>query len=86
MFIDVLESSDECLNTKDLGGWTPLHYSAYNGYIDVCHLLLKNVKITKPKDPNGLTPFDVAEQRNHKSTCASFELFYKNRANRKQSC
>ena len=85
LFVDSLESTDECLNARDLRGWTPLHCSAYNRYIDVCHLLLKNVRNTKPKDPNGLTPFDVAEQRNHKSACASFELFYKNRANNKQT-
>ena len=85
LFVDTLESTDECLNAKDNREWTPLHCAAYNGYIDVCHLLLKNVRNTKPKDPNGLTPLGVAEQRNHQSTCACFKLFYKNRANTKQS-
>jgi len=84
LFVDTLDATDECLNPRDHREWTPLHCAAHNGYIDVCHLLLKNVRNTKPKDSNGLTPLDVAEQRNHKSTCASFNFFYKNRANKKQ--
>ena len=85
LFMKTLGATDEDLNLKDHRGWTPLHCAAYHGKIDVCHLLLKNIRNTKPKYLNGLTPLDVAEERNHTSTCTSFKLFYKNRTNKKRS-
>ena len=32
----------EHANTKDYREWTPLHEAAYNGYLDICKLLLEN--------------------------------------------
>ena len=66
--------NDECiddLNPKDNEGSTPLHYSALNGHMSICRLLLKNLVLKdllvdiNPKNKFGFTPLHFAEKNGH---------------------
>lgn len=41
-------------------GWTPLHYAAAGGHIDVIRLLLENAAFIDAESPNGTTPLMMA--------------------------
>ena len=41
-------------------GWTPLHYAASNGHVDVIKLLLENYAYIDAESPNGTTPLMMA--------------------------
>jgi ankyrin repeat protein len=41
-------------------GWTPLHYAATNGHLDVMNLLLDNYAYIDAESPNGTTPLMMA--------------------------
>jgi ankyrin repeat protein len=41
-------------------GWTPLHYAATNGHIDVMNLLLEHSAYIDAESPNGSTPLMMA--------------------------
>ena len=43
-------------------GWTPLHYAATNGHIDVINLLLDAYAYIDAESPNGTTPLMMAAQ------------------------
>jgi ankyrin repeat protein len=47
-------------NTQDKYGRTPLHWAAYNGYIDVVKLFLVHGADPAVKDKDGRTPLDLA--------------------------
>lgn len=43
-------------------GWTPLHYAATRGHLDVIRLLLDNYAYIDAASPNGSTPLMMAAQ------------------------
>ncbi|MBC7682269.1 MAG: ankyrin repeat domain-containing protein [Ferruginibacter sp.] len=43
-------------------GWTPLHYAATRGHLDVIRLLLENFAYIDAASPNGSTPLMMAAQ------------------------
>ncbi|WP_295960939.1 ankyrin repeat domain-containing protein [Rhodoferax sp.] len=43
-------------------GWTPLHYAATRGHLDVMRLLLENFAYIDAASPNGSTPLMMAAQ------------------------
>lgn len=43
-------------------GWTPLHYAASRGHLDVIRLLLENYAFIDAASPNGTTPLMMAAQ------------------------
>nr|WP_315242685.1 ankyrin repeat domain-containing protein [uncultured Albidiferax sp.] len=43
-------------------GWTPLHYAATHGHLDVMRLLLENHAYIDAASPNGSTPLMMAAQ------------------------
>jgi hypothetical protein len=54
------------LNVKDVGdGWTPLHWAAYNGHIEISRLLLQNGAEVNARSSNGYTPLHWAARNGH---------------------
>ncbi len=43
-------------------GWTPLHYAATKGHLDIMNLLLENNAYIDAESPNGTTPLMMASQ------------------------
>lgn len=43
-------------------GWTPLHYAATKGHLDIMDLLLENNAFIDAESPNGTTPLMMASQ------------------------
>lgn len=43
-------------------GWTPLHYAATKGHLDIMNLLLENNAYIDAESPNGTTPLMMAAQ------------------------
>ncbi len=41
-------------------GWTPLHYAAAGGHVDIIRLLLENYAFIDAESPNGTTPLMMA--------------------------
>ena len=52
---------------------TPLHPEAKNGFYSICELIVQNVRIKFPKDDNGFTPRDLAQENGHQEICRLFE-------------
>ncbi len=43
-------------------GWTPLHYAASKGHLDIMSLLLENHAYIDAESPNGTTPLMMASE------------------------
>ena len=84
LFVDNIEFKERNLNLKDFRGWTPLHSAAYNGHERVCLMLIQNVGEKKPKNSEGLTPLEIAEQRKHGGVVAVLKSFDKHNARNEQ--
>ncbi len=52
-------------------GWTPLHYAATNGHVEVMNLLLEHYAYIDAESPNGTTPLMMAA---HYGTAAGVKL------------
>lgn len=49
-------------------GWTPLHYAATNGHLDIMNLLLEENAYIDAESPNGTTPLMMAAQYSDESS------------------
>jgi ankyrin repeat protein len=54
------------VNSKDKDGWTPLHWAAWNGHLDIVQILLPNGADVNAKDSDGFQPIDVAKSEDIK--------------------
>ena len=61
------------VNPADNHGWTPLHDAAFNGYLDVCSLIIDNVDNKHPVDNSGKTPKNLADEFKHVEVSKLFE-------------
>ena len=52
-------------NPRKDDGWTPLHYAAKKGHLDICKLICKNIEDKNPKDNYGLSPIFLANGNGH---------------------
>lgn len=50
---------------RDNSGWTPLHYAAFEGHIDVCEALLEAGAKVDETDNDGKGPLMLAAQEGH---------------------
>ena len=48
-----------------LVGWTPFHFAARFGHVEVCRFIMDN----NPETPNGLTPLHYAARYGHFEVC-----------------
>ena len=53
-------------------GWTPLHYSAANGHLEVCRLFMDTVEDKNPEDLCDRTPLHLAAKSEHLEVCHLF--------------
>jgi len=49
------------VNSKGSSGWTPLHFAANGGYVEVAKLLIAKGVDVNAKTGDGVTPLDRAE-------------------------
>jgi len=84
---NVVEYSMESMNTKDSRGRGILHYGVLSGNLEVVTYLVEQVGMEILEgDENGITPFELAYQMNHKEIICfftqeigcSYEQMYKN--------
>ena len=71
----IIQKLEDKKNPKDYCNGTPLHRAARNGFYSICELIIQNVRIKFPKDDNGFTPRDLAQEYEHQEIC---QLFGKN--------
>ena len=53
------------LNLADEDGWTPLHFAASKGQIQIVKAILGQVAEKNPVNKKGKTPKDLFLERNH---------------------
>jgi hypothetical protein len=63
-------------NAKNEGGWTPLHYAAYEGHVNVVRLLLEHGADPTVKNKDGDTPLDIARAGGHREVVSLIEEFH----------
>lgn len=51
--------------THNFSGWSPLHYAVYRGNVKLVNLLAKKHMNIQSKNDQGLTPLDMALERQH---------------------
>ncbi len=54
--------------TMQSTGWTPLHYAAFGGHVEVCRYLLGRQVDIDARSPNGTTPLMMAARQGHLET------------------
>jgi len=53
------------VDLRDHSGWTPLHWAAAGGYLDVVEILVMNLSSWLTKTYLGQTPADLAREQGH---------------------
>lgn len=64
------------VNKKDGQGWTPLHYAASEGYIDIVKYLLRCDADVRALDRKNQMPVDVADGEDVRKLLSRVTLFY----------
>jgi uncharacterized protein len=54
------------VNARVSDYWTPIHYSAYNGYLGIVELLLGRGADAHALNDEGHTPYQVSLQQGHR--------------------
>jgi hypothetical protein len=62
-------------NARDKSGWTPLHWAASYGRVDVARLLLEHGADPGIRDKDGRTPLDIARATRHKEVVRVIEEY-----------
>jgi hypothetical protein len=62
-----LIASGAQVNISDSNGWTPLHWAAQYGHIEIIKLLIANGAHTEAKDDEGQTPIALAQSESAKA-------------------
>lgn len=63
----ILYQDKEAANNRDKFGWTPLHWAASHGFIDICKILLDNGAKVDVKNNYGMTPIHKAQVSMHQN-------------------
>ena len=57
------------MNPANDEGFTPLHYAAKTGQLEICTVIIENVKEKNPANNQGFTPLHIAAQKGHMEIC-----------------
>ena len=57
------------INEKDYYGWTPLHYAAENGNLQIFKTLIENGADADLRNSIGETAFNIAQSKSNKNIC-----------------
>jgi ankyrin repeat protein len=60
------ETSNKTRDGKD-AGFTPLHYAAENGHVELCRLIMDAVEDISPKSKDKTTPLQLAAKNGHRA-------------------
>jgi len=63
---ELILNGDE-VNAQDVNGWSPLHFAAQEGDLEVAKILLNAGATIDLKDSNGNSPLWVAAMNSHQS-------------------
>ena len=55
----------EDTNPKDQDGFTPLHWAAKNGHVELYQWIMDQVVDKNPRDNSGFTPLHLAAKNGH---------------------
>ena len=86
------EQVGEDKNPKSKTGFTPLHYAALNGHVEIYKMIIEVAKDKNPKDVNGSTPSQLAANCGIQKFCEIQKIYmqYKPKKNvmapRNNSC
>ena len=62
----------EVIQMSDIEGNTPLHFAAKNGHLDLCELIIMNIKNKNPRNMLNETPMFLAAVNYHNAVCDLF--------------
>ena len=64
----MLQTEHELVNCRDLRGWTPLHYAAFNGQTKTLQILVAHGAAVEAADKDGATPLHAAATAGYPDT------------------
>ena len=62
------------MNPNDNFGWTPLHFAACNGHLELCEFISERIEDLNPCTNSGKTPIYFANKRNHRAIVSILRL------------
>ena len=64
-------------NPKTKSGFTPLHYAAIKGQLEIAKMILPLVEDKNPKNSYGRTPLDFAKTYGHNQVAKLLKTLFK---------